>query len=210
MGSTLYAGQAWHGRSASALCITEHRLLVMREFWMCAQLSLISIPLPIIFLPGIVHYCTQLRSKAFCQMAGILSRIRHWWCLSWGRLLELRSKRKTELPADAGGKRRAVWKRTRQTPPRSKLLSLPPEIRLLIWEYTVGGNFIAIYFLDGYLAHGLLDETNTLLPGKDVPLRYDTMMDMLSHLPGDPYENDIRPRPRRHNFLSLFRTCRLM
>src|SRR4051812_41008147 len=45
------------------------------------------------------------------------------------------------------------------TSPGSRLLNLPTEIRLLVWECVLGGNLLALYRDDrGRLAHILLDK----------------------------------------------------
>ena len=45
--------------------------------------------------------------------------------------------------------------------PKGRLLSLPPEIRILVWERAFGGRCIAIYRDHNRLTHCLVDETNS-------------------------------------------------
>lgn len=93
----------------------------------------------------------------------------------------------------------------------SRLLSLPPEIRLLIWEWAFGGNLIALYRDDDRLTHGLLCDTNSQVPGRDIPLDTGTIRNAVMQLPGSPpkpFKNP--PRPIKLRALALLQSCRLV
>lgn len=74
----------------------------------------------------------------------------------------------------------------------SKLLSLPAEVRLLIWEITFGGNFVALYRVRGRLLHTLLDNHNSQATTQDVAVGSDTIRAALLQLPGTTREDSKR------------------
>ena len=45
--------------------------------------------------------------------------------------------------------------------PRCTLSSLPSEVRVMIWDYTFGGNLIVLYRGRRHLTHTLLGENNS-------------------------------------------------
>jgi hypothetical protein len=94
---------------------------------------------------------------------------------------------------------------------KSRLLSLPAEIRMLIWEYTFGGNLIAIYlYKKRSVAHGLIDETNSHITQEDLPVHIDSIRQAVN-LPGTADGNGKRPpRPNSLGVLAALRTCRTM
>lgn len=54
--------------------------------------------------------------------------------------------------------------------PSNTLLSLPTEIRLLVWKYVITGHRIALYRKKGRLTHTLLDSLNTKNPDVLTPI----------------------------------------
>jgi hypothetical protein len=48
--------------------------------------------------------------------------------------------------------------------PQSRLMSLPSELRTMIWEQAIGCQYIAIYREKDRMAHCLLDESNSQIP----------------------------------------------
>jgi hypothetical protein len=94
---------------------------------------------------------------------------------------------------------------------KSRLLSLLAEIRILIWEYTFGGNLIAIYLhKKRRVAHGLVDETNSQITQEDLPFHIDSIRTAVD-LPSTTDGNSKRPtRSNRLGVLAALRTCRTM
>ncbi|KAF2649620.1 hypothetical protein K491DRAFT_762285 [Lophiostoma macrostomum CBS 122681] len=87
----------------------------------------------------------------------------------------------------------------------SRLLSLPAEVRTIIWNHAVGGNKIAIFRENNRLAHCILDEENSQTP---------EVLFSISPLSVPVVVRSIRgtfEEPRRRcksNTLALMKTCR--
>ena len=87
----------------------------------------------------------------------------------------------------------------------SHLLDLPPEIRLLIWEFALGGNHVALYLEKGHLVHVVLDDTNTQTPAMKVPIQIEAIEDALKQLPKSTRTLGKRPpHTTKMNAFSIF------
>lgn len=175
---------------------------------------------------------TRLAFLSHIPMDASLDWVRSRWDNSVGRVLARKRRRKREQYIKAycdhqcssleplpQARPRALSISKSEHPPRNvapilpgnRLLSLPPEIRLLIWEYAFGGNLIAIYRNSNRLTHGLLDDVNSRVTERDIPLNPLTIRNAANLLPGSPYEGDDNsPRPNRLKLLALLQSCRLM
>jgi len=94
----------------------------------------------------------------------------------------------------------------------SRLLSLPAEIRILIWKYAFGGNFVALYLgVGGRLTHSLLDETNSATTAENVPIQIETVANAVVRVPKAPRRHS-KPRLQatKLSALALLQSCRLM
>jgi hypothetical protein len=92
------------------------------------------------------------------------------------------------------------------SPLKSRLLSLPAEIRLVVWEYALGGNIIAVYRAqDRRLRHVVLDDTNSWTPGEDFPIQARTIEDAVMRLPQSmrQHENYLSRSTRLQGFTLL-------
>lgn len=95
--------------------------------------------------------------------------------------------------------------------PRGRLLSLPAELRLMIWEYTFGGNCIALYRNEGRLVHTLLDESNSQEPARDFPVQPGTIKDALGLSRSKQLKHgDKLYRPSTLGVLAVLQSCRSM
>jgi hypothetical protein len=94
----------------------------------------------------------------------------------------------------------------------SKLLNLPAEIRMLIWEYAFGGNFIVLYLGEGgRLMHSLLDNTNSSMSTQNVPIQMETIKNAVVRLPNPPRKHSKqRSQTTKLSALALLQSCRLM
>ncbi|KAF2019506.1 hypothetical protein BU24DRAFT_121352 [Aaosphaeria arxii CBS 175.79] len=94
----------------------------------------------------------------------------------------------------------------------SRLLRLPTEIRLLIWEYAVGGDIIALYMDDGKLSHTLVDASNSVQPADvDRGITAETIRDAVaskksSQTPTSDFT--ASPPQKKSNALALLQCCR--
>ncbi|KAF2687316.1 hypothetical protein K458DRAFT_469179, partial [Lentithecium fluviatile CBS 122367] len=89
----------------------------------------------------------------------------------------------------------------------SNILNLPPEIRLLIWEFAFGGNFIAIYKEECRFTHCLLNDSNSQ-SGMDVPIRIGSIPDAATQLYGPlPKHYSYPTRPNKFKVPGLLRSC---
>jgi hypothetical protein len=90
-------------------------------------------------------------------------------------------------------------------------MSLPAEIRLLIWEYTFGNHLIAIYIQKkGRVTHGLVDETNSRITQEDLPVHLESIRGAVV-MPGTADgTNERSPHSNKLGVLAALRTCRTM
>ena len=95
--------------------------------------------------------------------------------------------------------------------PKSRLLNLPAEIRLLIWELAFGGNLVAIYFnKKGRVAHSLVDDTNCRITHEDLPVDIASIRHAV-HMPGTASQiSEWSPHPNKLEVMAALRTCRTM
>jgi hypothetical protein len=95
--------------------------------------------------------------------------------------------------------------------PKSRLLNLPAEIRLLIWEFAFGGNLVTIYFnKKGRVAHSLIDERNSWITQEDLPVDKASIRHAVDML-GTPGQNSEQsPHPNKLGVMAALRTCRTM
>jgi hypothetical protein len=93
----------------------------------------------------------------------------------------------------------------------NKLLSLPAEVRTLIWEHAFGGHLIAIYRDNGRLTHTVLDENNATVCANDMPVRLETIKKAVMYLPGGTTQTGRMPQvSTKLNILALLQCCRTM
>jgi len=91
---------------------------------------------------------------------------------------------------------------------KSRLLALPLEIRLLIWECAVGGNLIALYRDGGRLTHSLVDGTNSPEPGRDIPIRTESILDEATLMFGSTHAHGTNlPPAHTLRVLAMLQTC---
>jgi hypothetical protein len=95
--------------------------------------------------------------------------------------------------------------------PKSRLLNLPAEIRLLIWEFAFGGNLVVILFnKKGRVTHGLVDQKNSQITQGDLPVDISSICDVVD-TPGSAGQNSERPpHPNKLGVMAALRTCRTM
>ena len=94
----------------------------------------------------------------------------------------------------------------------SLLLELPAKIRLIIWEFALGGLEIALFRDNGHIIHILLDNTNTKEPGRLLPIipaglnieGVDQAVVTRTELP------EYLPSRKRTELSALLKTCHLM
>lgn len=93
----------------------------------------------------------------------------------------------------------------------SKLVSLPAEVRILIWAYVLGGNHIALHTNEyGRLVYDLLQDTNTQTPARNNPVQIETIMDA-TKVSNRANKHGKQPRGAdRLGALAVLQTCRLM
>lgn len=93
----------------------------------------------------------------------------------------------------------------------SRLLSLPPEIRAMIWPYTIAGQRIALYRENGRLTSSILDERHTRAPGRLHPLNPATVEEEVKWVTGvGPRQSSKNGPSRPQHILAPLVTCRLM
>jgi hypothetical protein len=91
------------------------------------------------------------------------------------------------------------------------LLSLPAEIRALIWEHAFGGNLIAIFRDNGRLTHTLLDESNSQVCISDVPVQLETIRAAVTPLQKNTTRRGKRlQQSTKLNMLASLQCCRTM
>ena len=92
-----------------------------------------------------------------------------------------------------------------------KLLSLPAELRGLIWDYLLCGNTMAICRINGRLTHVLLDDTNSAMPPRVVQFHYDSITKLMKSSPEAQATRGEEPiNQKRLYCLALLQSCRLM
>jgi hypothetical protein len=80
------------------------------------------------------------------------------------------------------------------SPLDSRLLHLPAEIRLLIWEHAIGGSLVALYRTQNRrLSHIVLDDTNSWIPGENIPVQAHTIKIAVVQLAGSKRNRDGHP-----------------
>jgi len=76
--------------------------------------------------------------------------------------------------------------------PRCTLLSLPAEVRVMIWDYTFGGNLVVLYRGRRHLTHTRLGDNNSQVTTQDVAITPETIDRALKQLPGTTRVNPKR------------------
>lgn len=93
----------------------------------------------------------------------------------------------------------------------SKLLSLPTEVRFLIWQYTFGGNLIALYRVRRRLTHTLLGDHNSQATIGHVAITPESIKRALEQLPGTTRENPKEiTSSKKLRVLAPLQSCRSM
>lgn len=93
----------------------------------------------------------------------------------------------------------------------SRLLGLPTDLRFLIWEYTFGGNIVALYGQNQSPTHCILDHTNSIISDIDEPQHPKTMKNSVGLL--QPYQRNLSEAPAYQNklkVLAALQSCRTM
>jgi hypothetical protein len=101
--------------------------------------------------------------------------------------------------------------RNSATSPQSRLLGLPVELRLLIWEHAFGGNVVALYRDRNRLTHTLLDDTNSHTTKRHLTVSDITIQDAVMLLPEN---SKMRVKESTHSsklaVIPLLQSCRAM
>lgn len=95
--------------------------------------------------------------------------------------------------------------------PECRLLSLPVELRILIWENVITGNHIGLYRDNGRLTHVLLDHSNTRTPGELLAITPESIRNEVARL--TEYSDGVSscpPRGTKAKLSPLLKTCRTM
>ena len=94
--------------------------------------------------------------------------------------------------------------------PKCRLLNLPAEIRLLIWEFAFGGNLVAIFFnKKGRVAHCLVDATNSQITQEDLPVDISSICEAVD-TPDTAGHSERPSHPTKLGVMAALRTCRTM
>ena len=92
-----------------------------------------------------------------------------------------------------------------------KLLTLPAELRGMIWDYLLRGNAIAIYRSNDRLTHVLLDDTNSAMPPRRFQFHYDSITKLMNSFPeAQAIRGEVPINQKRLYCLALLQSCRLM
>ncbi|KAF2649622.1 hypothetical protein K491DRAFT_762286 [Lophiostoma macrostomum CBS 122681] len=94
----------------------------------------------------------------------------------------------------------------------SRLLALPPEVRMIIWEFTLGGRRLALFRDHGRLMHRTLDSTNSEMPGELFSINQKSVLSVARRVGGQGWLR-VRAKPQPpapSQILALPRTCRLI
>jgi len=106
---------------------------------------------------------------------------------------------------------------------RCRLLELPAELRMQIWEYSISGHHVAFYDQEGRLAYGVMDDVHMSTPGILLPDSLDNM-DNDAFIDIDKHTSEVhrsalsgkntcfsqRLLPRKVQLTALLKTCHLM
>lgn len=97
------------------------------------------------------------------------------------------------------------------TSQRTKLLTLPAEVRFLIWEHVFGGHLIALYRDNRRLTHTLLNDKNSRIGAANIPVNIDSIHTELTLLARHPH-NKAKKVTRVHKLraLAALQSCRSM
>lgn len=97
-------------------------------------------------------------------------------------------------------------------PLESRLLHLPAEIRLLIWEHAIGRSLVALYRTQNCrLSHIVLDDTNSWISGENIPVQAHKIKNAVVHVAGSKRNRDGHPpHSAKLNALALLQSCRSM
>lgn len=93
----------------------------------------------------------------------------------------------------------------------SRLLTLPSEIRAMIWYYTVGGQRIALYRKDGRLTFCVLDERHCRTPGRLHTASPGAVQEEIIWITGVAPQQSLTDQPTDpRQLLAPMMTCRRM
>ena len=120
------------------------------------------------------------------------------------RPLGVRPRRLTMSESDSQTRPAAVL--------QSRLMLLPPEIRLQIWEHVLGGQFVAIYRDGDRLTHCVLDDTNSKEPARDNVISTRLIRYTVKLLQQNSTKKRTRRKsqPQKLSAIALLQSCRSM